>query len=112
VNSIETKLSQVSEKIDALHAKIEELSGNLSDINLWQQQNSEPLTPSRASYKALNNDLSNHKDVLSDERHHSGGLQDSGANLSLDVQIQRLTAQLTAAYGRIAALEEQLLSRR
>jgi hypothetical protein len=33
-------------------------------------------------------------------------------DFSPEVQIQRLTAQLTAAYNRIAALEEQLLSRR
>jgi len=33
-------------------------------------------------------------------------------NLSPQIQIQRLTAQLTAAYNRIAALEEQLLSKR
>ncbi len=32
--------------------------------------------------------------------------------LSPQVQIQRLTAQLTAAYNRIAALEEQLLANR
>jgi hypothetical protein len=32
--------------------------------------------------------------------------------LSPQVQIQRLTAQLTAAYSRIAALEEQLLAKR
>ena len=29
-----------------------------------------------------------------------------------DIQIQRLTAQLTAAYNRIASLEEQLISKR
>ncbi len=33
-------------------------------------------------------------------------------NLSPQIQIQRLTAQLTAAYNRIAALEEQLLAKR
>lgn len=32
--------------------------------------------------------------------------------LAPQIQIQRLTAQLTAAYNRIAALEEQLLARR
>jgi hypothetical protein len=32
--------------------------------------------------------------------------------LTPQVQIQRLTAQLTAAYNRIAALEEQLLAKR
>jgi hypothetical protein len=33
-------------------------------------------------------------------------------DLSPQIQIQRLTAQLTAAYNRIAALEEQLLANR
>jgi hypothetical protein len=33
-------------------------------------------------------------------------------HLSPEFQIQRLTAQLTAAYNRIAALEEQLLAKR
>ncbi|MEY2978672.1 MAG: hypothetical protein RLZZ435_2811, partial [Cyanobacteriota bacterium] len=49
-----------------------------------------------------------HKDVLED--HDSFGLDD-GINSSLptDMQVRRLMAQLTAAYNRIAALEEQLL---
>lgn len=52
-----------------------------------------------------------HKDVLMDGNYldtHATGDKE----LSSQVQIQRLTAQLTAAYNRIAALEEQLLSRR
>jgi hypothetical protein len=40
--------------------------------------------------------------------HHQIKEQD----LAPQIQIQRLTAQLTAAYNRIAALEEQLLARR
>jgi hypothetical protein len=32
--------------------------------------------------------------------------------MTQDIQIQRLTAQLTAAYNRIAALEEQLVANR
>jgi hypothetical protein len=53
------------------------------------------------------------QDVLIDSSgveisHHQIKEQD----LSPQVQIQRLTAQLTAAYNRIAALEEQLLAKR
>ena len=53
------------------------------------------------------------QDVLIDSSgveisHHQIKEQD----LSPQIQIQRLTAQLTAAYNRIAALEEQLLSKR
>jgi hypothetical protein len=32
--------------------------------------------------------------------------------VSADLQIRRLTAQLTAAYHRIAALEEQIMAQR
>jgi hypothetical protein len=53
------------------------------------------------------------QDVLIDSSgveisHHQIKEQD----LAPQVQIQRLTAQLTAAYNRIAALEEQLLAKR
>ena len=112
MNSIEVQLSQVSAKVDALHTKIEQLRDQIGELMLWQQENSEPLSASGASYKALNTDLSNHKDVLSEEKRQKSDRKESGANLSADIQIQRLTAQLTAAYGRIAALEEQLLARR
>ncbi len=53
------------------------------------------------------------QDILIDSsgveiNHHQIKEQD----LSPQIQIQRLTAQLTAAYNRIAALEEQLLAKR
>jgi hypothetical protein len=54
-----------------------------------------------------------HKDVLVDSNSElTNSHQNSEKALSADIQVQRLTAQLTAAYNRIAALEEQLLSRR
>jgi hypothetical protein len=53
-----------------------------------------------------------HKDVLVDGDYLPWERQTVDANLSQDIQIQRLTAQLTAAYHRIAALEEQLLATR
>ena len=46
-----------------------------------------------------------HKDILVDG---SGWEGDANEGLSPDTQIRRLTAQLTAAYNRIATLEEQL----
>jgi hypothetical protein len=54
-----------------------------------------------------------HQDILIDSSgveigHHQIVEQE----LAPQIQIQRLTAQLTAAYSRIAALEEQLLARR
>ena len=54
-----------------------------------------------------------HKDILLDDNSNSTNpMSSSEQELSPDIQIRRLTAQLTAAYNRIAALEEQLLSSR
>jgi hypothetical protein len=54
-----------------------------------------------------------HKDVLIDGTSEMSNSHQNGEKaLSADIQVQRLTAQLTAAYNRIAALEEQLLARR
>jgi hypothetical protein len=70
--------------------------------------------PSSSNYRQDNNDwIIAQQDVLIDSSgveisHHQIKEQD----LAPQIQIQRLTAQLTAAYNRIAALEEQLLAKR
>jgi chromosome segregation ATPase len=70
--------------------------------------------PSRANYRHDTAEwVIAQQDVLIDSSgveisHHQIKEQD----LSPQIQIQRLTAQLTAAYNRIAALEEQLLANR
>ncbi|MDG2991261.1 hypothetical protein L3556_10015 [Candidatus Synechococcus calcipolaris G9] len=51
-----------------------------------------------------------HKDILADEDYSQNRHMNGDRHLSTEVQIQRLTAQLTAAYNQIAALEEQLLT--
>ncbi len=53
-----------------------------------------------------------HKDVLSDDTYLDGESSSTTRTLSPEIQIQRLTAQLTAAYNRIAALEEQIMAYR
>lgn len=54
-----------------------------------------------------------HKDVLEDsDPSQEVDIALPDRNLAPDMQVRRLTAQLTAAYNRIAALEEQLLSQR
>jgi uncharacterized coiled-coil protein SlyX len=52
------------------------------------------------------------QDILIDSSGIEISHQVKEQDLSPQVQIQRLTAQLTAAYNRIAALEEQLLAKR
>jgi len=61
--------------------------------------------------------LNNHKDILVDEESlhpsfASYSHSPDNINISCEEQVNRLTAQLTAAYHRIACLEEQLLSAR
>ncbi len=55
-----------------------------------------------------------HKDILldSDSSEPRPDYNHSEQPMTPDVQIRRLTAQVTAAYNRIAALEEQLLAQR
>jgi hypothetical protein len=52
-----------------------------------------------------------HQDVLIDNEQPMTNYHRSDNILSPQSQIQRLTAQLTVAYNRIAALEDQLLSK-
>lgn len=58
------------------------------------------------------NDWLVHQDVLVDHQGVKASHHHTEIYLSPQSQIQRLTAQLTVAYNRIAALEEQLLSQR
>ncbi|WP_066348545.1 hypothetical protein [Geminocystis sp. NIES-3708] len=56
-----------------------------------------------------------HKDILMDDDAISSELSDYTQienNISCEEQVYRLTAQLTAAYHRIASLEDQLLATR
>ncbi|HIK38550.1 MAG: hypothetical protein NZ901_04135 [Geminocystis sp.] len=53
----------------------------------------------------------NHKDIIDDEKCFSVSSLKC-TNISCEEQVNRLTAQLTAAYYRIASLEEELLTLR
>jgi hypothetical protein len=53
-----------------------------------------------------------HQDILGNQDYLEDMVECDPPNITDDIQIRRLTAQLTAAYNRIAALEEQLLAKR
>ncbi|NJM56623.1 MAG: hypothetical protein HC857_03175 [Synechococcales cyanobacterium RU_4_20] len=53
-----------------------------------------------------------HKDILDDGDALNGEERGEARKMAPEMQVQRLSAQLTAAYSRIAALEEQLLAQR
>ncbi|HEY9597827.1 MAG TPA: hypothetical protein V6D33_09170 [Cyanophyceae cyanobacterium] len=123
MDAVQKQIIALSHKIDTLYQMIEQLSRKvsdaLSDINQSSAQEngySQPVANARPqSYKvhSLLDSVMEHKDVLMDGNSEmTGSSQNSENSLSADIQVQRLTAQLTAAYNRIAALEEQLLARR
>jgi glutamine phosphoribosylpyrophosphate amidotransferase len=61
------------------------------------------------------NNSNSHKDILMDDDAISAELSDYTQvenNISCEEQVYRLTTQLTAAYHRIATLEDQLLATR
>lgn len=121
MDTLQQQINIMSTKVDTLHQLIEQLSSKLSDVateckfGADQLQHSESgSTPSYRSYQGYAGFDSSmeHKDVLADHTGVDSTTHSGERQLAPEVQVQRLTAQLTAAYNRIAALEEQLLSRR
>ena len=115
---VQKQVLELSDKVDGLHVMLEQLTQQVSGIALAQSasRNKELMpdtglvnvAPSAISSSA--HSVMTHKDVLSDEPHLEADKTNASTNLSPEVQIQRLTAQLTAAYNRMAALEEQILA--
>lgn len=121
METLQKQLNALSTKVDDLHKLIEHLSDRVSDIVSDCKLGAESSHGSyndvsvgyRFSRHGFNSDpLMEHKDVLIDGDTVESGAPTNDRQLSPEIQIQRLTAQLTAAYGRIAALEEQLISHR
>ncbi|GAX35671.1 hypothetical protein [Nodularia sp. NIES-3585] len=115
---LQTQILTLSDKLDALCQVIEQL-----DDKVAQAFSECSLANTQAKNNVENNDVvryqlkkqiilnpeMEHKDVLTDGMSLDMNRQGSEQNLTPEIQIQRLTAQLTAAYNRIAALEEQLM---
>jgi hypothetical protein len=107
-------------KVDSLYQVIEHLSSQTTEVltELKSQVGVTAELPTistvgrYASQRSSFDEEMEHKDVLVDVRFPEMEPQSGERQLTPEVQVQRLTAQLTAAYNRIAALEEQLLSKR
>ncbi|MEH2050752.1 hypothetical protein [Nostoc sp.] len=118
---LEQQILTLSQKLDALCQVIEQLDGKVtqafSECSLANTQAKDNYQENGVAggyqFKGRNNlnPEMEHKDVLTDGIYLDMHRQ-SGDNITPEIQIQRLTAQLTAAYNRIAALEEQLLRER
>ena len=122
MDTIQTQINALNSKVDSLHQIIEHLGTNLtqaltgidSDSNHGISRSTFGTTNGRYGYSySRSGDTSlEHKDVLSDSHTIDSTPHGGEKSLTPEIQIQRLTAQLTAAYNRIAALEEQLLAQR
>lgn len=123
MEQLKHQVSSLSSKLDELCQVVERLDGKVSqaltDCHLaaaCQGEDKNETVGDLGEYQlknpiGLNSELE-HKDVLVDDVYLDGNFEAGDKHLTPDIQIQRLTAQLTAAYNRIAALEEQLLLKR
>lgn len=123
MDSLQEQVATLHLKLDATQEIVEQLSHQTAEVlatlkGLLENRNqftqggvngSRSLHPNRSGFESS---IEQHKDVLADVSYAESEARSSDRTLSTEVQIQRLTAQLTAAYNRIAALEEQLLSKR
>ncbi len=122
MDPLQRQILALTQKVDILYQIIEQISYQINQMLLEKQQQRTPLDPltnvasltEKSTSKQRNlNSVMEHKDVLLDDSNWDNEINpQSEQNLSPDIQIRRLTAQLTAAYNRIAALEEQILARR
>ncbi|MCC0175461.1 hypothetical protein I4641_00505 [Waterburya agarophytonicola K14] len=122
MDTLQVQISELREKIDKLHELIEQISQQVKTLSSQEPKNrsgesySLPNFASGSANKISQNGESEyqltHKDILVDDNSSTSTASSGSDNFSPDTQIRRLTAQLTAAYNRIAALEEQLLTYR
>ena len=123
MDTLQIQISELTDKIDRLHQIIEQISHQVKELSLHQQQQQERDYHSLSNFEPTSSHFADleerqeyhltHKDILIDDNSStSSTASNSEQNLAPEIQIRRLTAQLTAAYNRIAALEEQLLTYR
>ena len=122
MEALRQQVTALSQQVESLYKLIENLNEKLlesaKETKLAQQNRSDrsgmaetDRTSAYQSYRSPDAMLE-HKDILLDDSYFDKNSQSMEKELTADIQVQRLTAQLTAAYNRIAALEEQLLAKR
>lgn len=116
IKELEDKISRLYQLVERIGERVDTLSESKPPVvnayslsSFDRSQNYQK----KSAEKDTAYSLSHHKDILVDETSSSSSnASGSERELSPEIQIRRLTAQLTAAYNRIAALEEQLLTYR
>lgn len=113
IKGLENKIGNLYQLVEKIGDRVDNLSSSDRQTNAYSLSFEQYKNRSHSEDKEIAYSLSHHKDILLDETSsNSKSTSTSERELSPDIQIRRLTAQLTAAYNRIAALEEQLLSHR
>jgi uncharacterized coiled-coil protein SlyX len=115
---VQKQVLELNDKVDTLHRLLEQLTDKVGTIATLQNSsftndlslNARATNLAPVAVRRPVDPSMTHKDILSDEPSLDGDKSSSPHNLSPEIQIQRLTAQLTAAYNRMAALEEQILA--
>ena len=121
MDTVQKQLLTLQERVDALYQITEQINEKFLDAvatnkaaastELKEAESSNYSRYTNPWYQSYRDPSMEHKDILRDNS--TGEAQPTGdQTMSTELQIQRLTAQLTAAYNRIAALEEQLIARR
>ena len=124
MDALQKQIGELNQKVDQLHKLIERISAQVNALTA--ENGNRPESSAYSSLSVISPMMSHsssiygeretsftHKDILVDdgrEQSHMNSTKEQ--DLSPDIQIRRLTAQLTAAYNRIASLEEQLLASR
>ena len=118
---LQGQIFALTKKVEEMHRIIEQLNDKVSNYisvektNKYQPKETDydlqEANKLKEKYNYFDPDLE-HKDVLVDDNYLNESSKNIDGEFASDIQIQRLTAQLTAAYNRIASLEEQLISKR
>ncbi len=137
MDGLQNHIITLEKKIDQLYAIVEYLShcigetlpdsemvSDQSAAKRWeldsqlinersQEDNTAVNKPFPNTHHRGFNAMMEHKDILLDDKNYvPKTTTPHGEEVSSEIQIRRLHTQLTAAYERIAALEEQLLAQR
>lgn len=125
METLQKQILTLSNKVEAIYAVIERLDMKLSQI-LPNSSDHTVIVPDIIDDNLPSPEIPlydldqdefigtkwEHKDILNDVLYSEINYQIGDQQITPEIQIQRLTAQLTAAYHRIAALEDQLLQQR
>ena len=122
MDTLQIQISELREKIDLLYQLIEDIGSQVKSLSQQSTNRIEQESYSLPSFTSSSTNFVGqtvdseyhltHKDILVDDNSSTSSANSNSDTLAPDTQIRRLTAQLTAAYNRIAALEEQLLTYR